>query len=248
MLRTSLSFSALAAATLAATVGCSSIDSSDLETSGINASIEVVRLQNDGGVDVHASLAAGTLNFVDLEDGDVLSARLGDNTVTLEQSDFLGALSYNGHLDGGAAGDVVTVALTRAEKDSAPTSTVNLPELIEITAPAASAAFSRADDDIVVTVSGEESDVGARLSWSGDCVVTDGIDVPADQTTVTINRGTIVKREQVDENDPDSQPVPDSCTVTLTVRRTTAGALDAAYKGGSITGVTQSSRDITSNL
>jgi hypothetical protein len=236
---------------LAATVGsvaCSQIDSNDLETSGMIASMEVVRLQSGDGTDIHVSLTAGTLDFVDLEPGDELKASFGTETVTLAQGEILGALSYSGRLSVKDAGDEITIALERAEKEPAPSSTVALPAQLEITAPAASLAFSRENDDIVITINSEVSDVGARLTWSGECVKTDGLDIPAGQTSITINKGTIVKREQVDENDPDSQPVEDSCTLSITVRRQTAGTLDPAYKSGSIFGVSQSSRDLTTNL
>lgn len=233
---------------LAATVGCSQIDSSDLETSGMIASMEVVRLQTGDGADVHVSLTAGTLDFVDLEPGDELVASFGDEKVTLDQGEFLGALTYNGHLSAKDAGDEITIALNRAEKDPAPASKVKLPAQVAISAPAATTAFSRENDDIVVTLNSEESDVGARATWNGDCVNTDGVDVPAGQTTFTIAKGTIVKREQTDANDPDSEPVPDSCTLHVVVRRQTDGTIDPAYKSGSIFGVSQSSVDLTTNL
>lgn len=232
---------------LAATVGCSTIDSSDLETSGMIANMEVVRLQSGAGSDIHVSLTAGTLDFVDLEPGDVLKASFGDETVTLDEGEFLGAIAYNGHLSASAKGDEITVSLERAEKTPAPASSVVLPALIDIAAPAASAAFSRANDDIVVTVNGEESDVGASVTWSGECIKTDSLDIPAGQTSITINKNTIVKKEQVDANDPDSQPVPDNCTITLRVRREVAGTLDPNYKSGSIVAASQVTRDLTSN-
>ena len=61
-------------------------------------------------------------------------------------------------------------------------------------------------------------------------------------------KGTIAKRAQVDENDPDSEPVPDTCTVTLSIERVIDGVLDPAWGGGRITSVSRDSRDITSNL
>ncbi|MDP2342046.1 MAG: hypothetical protein Q8O67_13900 [Deltaproteobacteria bacterium] len=237
---------AFAVSLLAATVGCSTIDSEDIETSGINASMEVART-NDGS-NVSVSLSAGALNFVSLNNGDVLKATALGQTVELSENNLLNAISYFGRVDANAQGDEVTVSFERAEKTSAPSSTVVLPASVEITAPAASSVFSRANDPIVVEITGEASTDALRLSWSGDCVDADGLDVPADQTSVTINAGTIKKRAQVDENDPDSQPVPDSCTVSVRIERRVLGTLDGAFKGGSISAVTSSSRDITSNL
>jgi hypothetical protein len=231
---------------VAATVGCSTIDSEDIETSGINAAMEVARTAE--GSNVSVSLSAGTLNFVSLNNGDVLKASALGQTVELGENNVLNAISYFGRLDANAQGDEVTVAFERTDKTSAPASTVKLPATVEITAPAAGAAFSRDTDDIVVEITGEESTDGLRLSWSGDCVDADGLDVPADQTSVTINAGTIKKRAQVDENDPDSEPVADSCTVAVRVERRVTGTLDGEFKGGGISAVTSSSRDITSNL
>lgn len=229
---------------LAATFGCSTIDSEDLETSGINAAIEVVR--SIDGSNVSVSLSAGTLNFVSLNNGDALKATADGQTVDLGESNVLNAITYFAHLDANAQGEEVTVSLERADKTPAPASTVVLPASVEITAPTAAAAFSRADDDIVVDITGEASTDALRLSWSGDCIDADGIDVPADQVQVTINAGTLKKRPQDDANDPDSQPIADTCTVSLRVERRVSGNLDPAYQGGQITAVTTSTRDISS--
>jgi hypothetical protein len=74
-----------------------------------------------------------------------------------------------------------------------------------------------------------------------------GLDLPAGQTSATINKGTILKREPADENDPDTQPIPDTCTIQITASRRVTGTLDPAWGGGGITSVTSSSRDVTSN-
>ena len=237
---------AFAASLLAATVGCSTIDSEDIETSGITASMEVLRTA--AGSSVSVSLSAGTLNFVSLNNGDTLKATAKEQTVELAENNVLNAISYFGQLDANAQGDEVTVAFERASKTSAPSSTVILPANVEITAPAASTAFSRANDPVVIDVTSEASTDGMRLSWSGDCVDADGFDLPAGAVSATINAGIIKKRAQVDENDPDSEPVPDTCTVTLRVERRATGTLDGEFEGGTITAVTSSTRDITSNL
>ena len=188
------------------------------------------------------------MNFVTLSDGDALTATANEQSVTLAESNVINAIAYLGVLDANTKGDEVTISLTRIDKDPAPASTVVLPASVAITAPAASAAFSRANDDIVIDLTNEESTDALRLSWAGPCVNEDGLDLAADQASVTINAGTIVKREQVDANDPDSQPVEDTCTITLRVERRVTGTLDAAFKEGQITAVASSSVDVTSNL
>jgi hypothetical protein len=233
----------------AAVTGCSSIESADLETSGINAAIEVRPRADGSATDVTASLTAGALTFVDLDGDDKLVASSGDVSADMEESNLLGAVNYAAVLNGiNTPGDVVTVAFERGEgKEPAPSSTVRLPEQVTMTAPEASASFSRENDDIAVTLESNASDDPVRVSWSGECVQEGGLDVPADQATVTINKGTILKREQADGNDPDSQPIPDTCTIKLTASRRVTGTLDAAWGGGGITSVTSSSRDVTSN-
>lgn len=233
----------------AAVTGCSSIESGDLETSGINAAIEVRPRADGSATDVSASLTAGALTFVDLDGEDRLVASSGDVSAEMEESNLLGAVNYAAVLNGiNTPGDIVTVALLREEgRDSAPASTVRLPEQVTMTAPEASAAFSRADDDITITLESSTSTDAVRVSWSGDCVQEGGIDLPADQTSATIGKGTILKREQTDENDPDSQPVPDTCTINIKASRRVAGTLDPALGEGGITAVTSSSRDVTSN-
>jgi hypothetical protein len=232
----------------AAVTGCSSIESGDLETSGINAAIEVRPRADGSATDVTASLTAGALTYVDLDGDDKLVASSGEVSADLEESNLLGAVNYAAVLNGiHSPGDIVTVAFLRGEgKVSAPSSTVRLPEQVTMTAPEASASFSRADDDITVTLESNASDDPVRVNWSGDCVQGGGLDVPAGQTAVTILKGTILKREQVDPNDPDSRPVPDNCTMTLTAVRRVTGILDPAWGGGGIASVTSSSRDVTS--
>ncbi len=237
-------------ALVAVTTACESIESGDLETSGINATISATVRDDGSATDVLASLSAGALTSVDLDGEDKLSASADDVSVDLEESNLLGVFAYAGVLEGvSGPGTEVTVSLARsADKTPAPSSTVRLPVPVSLTAPAASAAFSRENDDIVVDIDSAASDDDMRLSWSGECVKNDGLDVPAGQASVTINKGTITKRDQVDANDPDSEPVPDSCTVTLRIERVIEGVLDPAWGGGRITSVSADSRDITSNL
>jgi hypothetical protein len=236
---------AAALSPVSATFACSSIDSEDIDTDAITASIDV-RVRNDGTAsDVTATLSAGTFTFIDLGGDDRLVARAGEVDVELQQNDLLGAVSYGATLDGVVAVDTeVTVAFERTAFAAAPATTVTLPALLTLAAPAAGTAFSRADDDIVVTLAEASATDGVRVSWSGDCVESDGLDVPAGQAEVTIAKGSIVKRAA--SNDADG-PVADSCALTIRAERARQGVLDSGYAGGQIRALTADSRDLTTN-
>jgi hypothetical protein len=227
--------------------GCSTIESGDLETSGMTAAIEVKADGTD--TDIFASIAAGTLTSVDLDGDDALVASSGDVSARLLEINLLGVVTYAGSLTGiSAPGTEINVACKRsADKTPAPTSVVTLPEPVALSAPTAGAAFSRANDDLDVIIDSEASDDAITLRWEGDCVKSASLDVPAGQTTVTINKGTIEKRAPVDDNAPDSQPVPDTCTITLTAQRSVEGTLDPAWGGGHIVAVSTATRDVTTN-
>jgi hypothetical protein len=236
---------ALVVAGLAGLSACSSIDSDDIDTDAITADITVRPRADGSATEVAATLSAGALTFIDLQAGDRLVASSGDAQVELSASDVLGAVSYAATLDGvGAAGATVTVAFEREAFTSAPSSTVVLPAPVSITAPDAAASFSRAEDDLVVALAAVASDDPVRVSWSGECVVADGIDVPAGQASVTLAKGTIQKAEP-SSSDADAAPIADSCSLRIVAERTVQGVLDPAYEGGRISAATSDSREVT---
>lgn len=211
--------------------GCTDLSSSDIKTSGINASLGVTANGN-GSTVVGAQLHVGNslTDYVELESGDALTARVADDTETLSESKLLGIINYSASFtDHDAPGSVYTIALERGAADtSAPASSCTLPAAFAITAPADAQTFSRAGDDIVVGYSGSgESD---PLSWSasGDCVQVTGATLPSDTGTFTLPKGTLTSSA----SQSDAGPV--SCQVTITVSRTRAGTLDPAYGGGGI--------------
>jgi hypothetical protein len=233
---------------LAAVVsGCSTIESGDVETSGMTASIEVKAKADGSATDVFASISSGTLTTVDLDGDDQLVASSGDVRVDLEENNLLGVVTYAGSLTGiSAPGTDVNVAFNRsADKTPAPTSTVALPVPLDISAPAAGTSFSRANDDIEVVLESDASDDAVTVRWAGDCIDTGSLEVPAGQATVTINKDTIEKRAQADANAPDSEPVPDTCTITVTAQRRVEGTLDPAWGGGQIVAVSSATRDLS---
>ncbi len=215
-------------------VACTNIDSDDLDTDAMNPTIHVRSTEGDAGSSVSVVLHVGSspTTFVELQGDDTLTASAGEQTVTLEGHELIGLVTYTGNLDTKAAGDVVTVAFTRTEegKASAPDSHVTLTDPLALSAPAGGAVASRAAD-LEVAWTTEDSDDQVSVSWSGGCVVEGSRDVTGDAATLTLEAGTIVKREQ---GENEEEPVPDACDVTLTVSRGRDGEVDQAFGGGSI--------------
>jgi hypothetical protein len=244
---------ALAVCGVFTSTACSSIDSEDIDTDALTADFSVRPRVDGTATEVGATLSAGALTFVDLIGDDRLVARSGDVEADLVESEVLGALSYAVTLDGvGEPGATVTVGFERTAFASASSSTVTLPVPVSITAPEAATVFSRANDDLVISLADDGSTDGVRVSWTGDCVVEDGVDVPAGQTTVTIARGTIQTADASARGDSGggngaAAPALDSCALTVVAERVVEGVLDAGFKGGSITATTSDRRELTSN-
>lgn len=232
-----------------AVVGCNSVESGDVETAEMTASIAVTAAADGTGADVFASLANAALTFVDLDGEDKLTAAADDVTVDLAESNLLGVFAYRAGLDDVVAGDEVTVSLVRAEgKDSALSNVVVVPTPLTIESPAAAASFSRANDDIVIDLGGPD-DVDAdalEVRWSGDCIDTGSLEVPVTQKSITIARGTIEQLPQP-EAGSDGTAVADECALTVTVARRITGTIDGAWRG-SITGVATDDRIFTTAL
>jgi hypothetical protein len=238
----------LSIASLGFVVGCTSIDSTDIRTSGITPSFTVSSSSggNDSSVGAVLKVGDSATDFVELEGGDKLSVTVGDNTQDLSESKILGTVSYNATINTQEPGTEVIIAFTRTETDeSAPASKVTLGEKLTLATPTAGSAFSRANDDIVVSWTSDASDDPVRVTISGSCIQDASRDVQAGETSVTLAKGSILKKEQAEGQDP----IPDSCDdVTVRVARTHAGTPDPAFEGGSIQHVYSAEAQITSNL
>lgn len=234
-LRHDLRFFCSAAFAIPALVACTNIDSDDLDTDAMQPTINVRSTEGADGSSVSVVLHVGDspTTFVELQGDDTLTAAAGEQTLTLDGHELLGVVEYTGNLGTKTAGDVVTVAFTRTEegKASAPDSNVALTEALALTAPAGGASASRAADlEIAWTSAASEDQV--RVGWSGGCIEEGSRDVTAGATSLTLEAGSIVKREQ---GENEEEPVPDECDVNLTVSRSRSGTIDAAFGGGSIT-------------
>ena len=218
-----------------ALVACTNIDSDDLDTDAMQPTINVRSTEGADGSSISVVLHVGDspTTFVELQGDDTLTATAGEQTVTLEGSELLGVVQYNGDVTTKTAGDVVTVAFTRTEegKESAPDSNVALTEALALTAPAGGATSSRAAD-LAIAWTSEASEDQVRVGWSGGCIVDGSRDVTAGANTLTLEAGSIAKREQ---GENEEEPVPDNCDVSLTLSRSRTGTIDPAFGGGSIT-------------
>ncbi|HEY9336088.1 MAG TPA: hypothetical protein VIQ79_16755 [Kribbella sp.] len=224
--------------------GCSTVESKDIRTSGITANYVVTLPETAEVAQVSASYRVGTLTFVELGDGESVRSSGGGKAVELERHHTAGVTDYTGQLDGVVqAGTEITFDLTRGKgDDSAPRSTVKLPERVRITAPLAGATYSRRAA-IPVRIATGPSDLPSTLTWTGDCIQPDSLELEPGRTSATIPPGSL--RPSLATPTPGVKP-PTTCSVNLTLTRRTEGTLDKSFKNGHITAETQSVRRITS--
>jgi len=223
--------------------GCSTVESKDIRTSGLSAGLVVTLPENADEADVSATLRVGTLTFVELGTEEEITAAGGGKSATLKHRRSAGVTSYAGRLDGvTAAGTEITFSLKRdGDNESAPRSTVVLPERVRMVAPAAGTTFSRRKD-IAVRFASEPSQLPTNLGWAGECVQPGSLEVPPGQTSATIARGLIRQVTTTPTPGKDTS----RCQVRLTLTRRTEGKLDGAFKDGSVSAESQSVRDIVS--
>jgi hypothetical protein len=219
---------ALALVSLAA---CGTTDSNTLLTAGMSADISA-EATGTGHTRVSVSLYSGypeQLIFVDLKGDDQLIASSATEDLPLDKSQLLTIISYSATFAGDAEGDQFNVDLQRTLDAGAPSSVATLPGPFDLDPIATSA--SRAQP---FTFSWSPSGASDQMQWeaAGDCVDGGGTTSLSDDGSFTIPANTLVKRQT-----QNGQTYPDTCTVTLTVRRLRDGVLDSHYgKGGSVTG------------
>lgn len=204
--------------------GCSTVDSGDLRTNGIRASIVVTVGQADSTVVV--DLSAGSLTSVQLEGDDRLLASSGGQLAEFDQQTLplIGEHSYRAVLSGvRKPGQEVVVELQRGSDDTPTRSVVALPARIEASAPGAAA---RSADLVVATNAAPGS---LRAEWTGSCVTAGQLDVEE-------GRPLVIPAGSLREPAPTSgQPAPPkTCPVTLTVTRRLQGSLGDEFDRGSI--------------
>jgi len=223
--------------------GCSTVDSKDIRTSGITANLVVTLPESTDEADVSASLRVGTLTFVELGDGEEITASGGGKSAELKHHRAAGVTDYTSRLDGVVdPGTEITFGLKRGGNDeSAPRSTVKLPERVRLTAPLAGTTYSRRTA-IAVKFDSDPSELPSILTWAGECIQTGGLQLEPGRTSLAIPRGSIKPTAAT----PTPGRASSTCPVDLTLTRRTEGTLDQAFKDGSVTAESQSVRRIVS--
>jgi hypothetical protein len=217
-------------------VGCTPTDSDVVTTANLHADIEVTST-GSGGSTVSAWLLSHRdgdppLNFetIRLVDHDTLSATSNSHSVVMEQSSVVIEYRYDATFDTADAGQRFEVSLDRAADQSAPHSSVTLPEPFT---PALPATASRsAPLTIAWSPSGSADPISIHVTG---CVTAQLLAI-ADTGTTTFPAGALV-----------ADPPTATCELAVAVSRTRSGSLDPAYgQGGSIVATQQRTATLTS--
>lgn len=203
---------------------CESVESGDIDTSGIWAGITVVH-DGSGSTRVDAELKTGggsSNTWLQLTDGDRLEASLNGSTAQrMSGNELLDRFWYVTNFDQAPDDALITVAFQRAEKDSAPESQVRMPLNFALNGPTAGARFTVGTDAIPVTWSNTSGD-DFELIADGTCVEHYSKDI-GDTGSFEIAATGLVKQG----DDP-------GCEVTIELIRRRGGSVDSAFKGGRI--------------
>ncbi len=226
-------------------IACQELESSDVRTSGVGP-VYTVSADEADTTQVRATLHAGpptSLTYLELTSGDTLSASVSDVEQELEKA---GAIDFNAptyvasFADADAIGAEMTIAFTRADDDSAPSSTVVVPEDVAITAPAADATLLRASGFTVTLDRAPADDEEGKVLLDGDCI--DSLELPLNGAELVVDANEVTKREPA----PDAGPVDDSCAGRVRVQLTREGTLDPVFEeGGSITAQQERTTSVT---
>lgn len=206
--------------------GCESVDSEDIATSGIFARLDATA-EGDGQTTVSAELKVGgsTSNtYLDLSEGDSLSATVGDASSALSRHEGpLGLVWYDADFEGDTEDLAISLAFERATAESAPSSAVTLPAPLALTAPTSGQSFSRSADLVTIEWSGSGESDELRVSITGDCLSFTVSDEDAPDTgRFEVSAGLLVPDEDTGE----------TCLATVTLERYRAGTVDPAYGEG----------------
>jgi hypothetical protein len=221
-----LKIGVIASVTLA-WIGCADVSSTDVLTSGVYADLALTAT-GDGTSKASAILRVGgpfSMTFLDLEGDDELVAMVGEEAQVLQETSLGSIHSYSVTLGMDTAGEEVVVAFERTLDAGAPNSVMTLPPAFDLGE--ADESFDRAQG-FTVTWEPVESENDMSVDIDGSCVESYGESLGSDPGTFTLSPDAL----QADE---DAQG--ESCTVTVAIRRSLVGTLDAGYgEGGSATG------------
>ena len=207
---------------LLAAVACSSLGSSDIETSGIHADLWV---SYDGGQvsTANALLKVGgetSTTFVELQDPDSIAVSSTSGTTTLSAIQLGSLWTYVANTGDTSEDDMFTFALDRPNGTSAPDSTVSLPAPFTMIA---TASLSRATEPLVVSWGPAGAPDPVRLNLHSACLTDPAIELYDDPGTYTFTPGSYAMHDDVADQ---------ACDVTVEVHRVRDGTLDAAFGSG----------------
>lgn len=207
------------------------VDSEDIRTSGIHAEFTVLATGNAKAV-ASAKLTVGTGDTSLILTGeDKLVATSADVTKTLTRDgDY-----YRGTFNGEAGDTEYSFAFNRGDADeTAPDSSVTLPDPFTLVGPAASDPISRAAE---VTVTWDASAASDPMSWKldGRCLFSTDGEIPTDGT-LTLAGKDFNPTPSAEDAATDDKDDSENCTATLCIERKRTGTLDAAFDkyGGEI--------------
>lgn len=216
------------------TSACADIESGDIRTSGICATITATNSSNNK-IDVEATLTAGCGlggSYVVLDSGEDFTAQYLSNSYSLSRStDWITNITHYVATTNAdyAAGEQLTVSLDRPTGYvDAPNSYVTLPSGFNITAPANGTPYT-AGDSITIDWTGTTAD---RIHLDMTCledITADTVHTSISRTPTSIPYTIPVSELDAIINDPsDSIGHVSSCNGTLSVIRTQVGAADPA--------------------
>lgn len=232
---------AVAVSLLLGLSGCQEVGSGAVMTSSMYADLSVLGL-GDGMSRVQATLRIGSMQsatLVELQPGDTLTASSGARMQKLERTiDQQGGFSYTGSFVGDAAGTPFSIAFTRQNDVSAPSSQTVLPSPVTHLMPASGTTVSRAQSFMITWDAGVGSSDLIDVSITGPCVI--GLSRMALPDTGQV----LVAAAQI-KNLPDMPGT--TCSVQIAVARKRKGTVDPAFgAGGAFYGIQQSMGTINS--
>lgn len=213
---------------------CEQIDSKNVNTDGIYADLEAASDGEETVIEARLKTGGGLSNtFLDLSDGDVLTAYAGAEMSKMDRESQLGVVWYRARFSQIAENTPLRIEFTRQGHDdaetkcrgeSAPNSMVTLPAPFSIGSPAKDDRFSRKDSAIDVQWSPSGTSDSMRWTLSGECIKGMSGNISGDPGRVVIEKGKI---EAISE-----MRAGETCDVKIKIFRARSGNVDPAYGEG----------------
>lgn len=220
--------------------GCSSTDSDNVRTQGIQANYDVIG-RADGSTRIEARFSVGSGGVFDtlleLDGGDEATAYHSGNFRTLTKDPGIDAIDivYSAVFNEDLAGQQVRVAFERDEGISALNSIVTLPAAFTL---AVNDDRYNRDETLIATWAPAQPG-SLRLHWLLDCQTGSGATLISSRTQ-TVNdssgRYDVLIASLLNDANLSELQTAGGCDVTLEVRRRSNGTLDSAFDAGDIEG------------